>query len=596
MTDPGAISEQWAPQQLAEFLAVISNAPDPDRAIQDAVDGAAEAVDAEVAAAIGQDTVLASIGFPDAEEPVGELLAVAAGRQDDIELAGLGRCHTLSVPIDHSEVRSLLVARHEVPFEPVEIGLVSGMARVLELGLRMLRAVERERGLRTEADRQASENARLAKTLQYRIELEQLIMRMSRRFVMASLDDLDDAFARTVEEVGRFLEVSLVSLHETREHVDWFELLPVASWTSVGPDPDAQRLGLDRLLMDDLTIGAPHQVLDLSELPTAAHRARATLDELSAESSVLVPLGDLTLQYVLLAVAEQPRTWSDDDLALLRVTGEIAMSALARRAATDQLEAANEQLLAYNKDLAEMNEQLREASRLKDHLLSVTTHELRTPLTSIMGFSETLMRDGLDVTDARTYVEVIHRQSQRLLHLVSDLLDVSRLQTGRVVPDRTEIEVLDAVRQWAHELGVDHDDLSIEGEPALINIDAGHLAQIVQNLVSNARKYGAPPITLTVQHVGADTEVAVSDRGDGVDPEFVPQLFDAFTQASTGTRRSASGTGLGLAIVKSLAEVNGCEIRYEPNEPTGARFVLRVPGDLRTADDATMEPSASSTR
>jgi signal transduction histidine kinase len=107
--------------------------------------------------------------------------------------------------------------------------------------------------------------------------------------------------------------------------------------------------------------------------------------------------------------------------------------------------------------------------------------------------------------------------------------------------------------------------------------DPRHLHQILVNLLSNARKYGRPPVRVAVRRADGVAEIGVSDEGEGVPPDFVPLLFDRFSRASTGVAPTHKGTGLGLYIVDQLARANGGSVRYEPNEPRGSRFVVRVP-------------------
>ena len=118
--------------------------------------------------------------------------------------------------------------------------------------------------------------------------------------------------------------------------------------------------------------------------------------------------------------------------------------------------------------------------------------------------------------------------------------------------------------------------MQIDGSPVSY-IDPFHLRQMVANLVSNALRYGEPPVVVTVLEDADGVSLEVTDAGAGVPEDFVPQLFDRFTRATTGTAAQQSGSGFGLYIVNRLAEANGCRLTYSPGAPSGSRFRLELP-------------------
>ncbi|MEY2475982.1 MAG: hypothetical protein QOG87_1297 [Actinomycetota bacterium] len=230
--------------------------------------------------------------------------------------------------------------------------------------------------------------------------------------------------------------------------------------------------------------------------------------------------------------------------------------------------------------LEAVNNELRLADQLKSDFVSMASHELRTPLTSILGFSSTL-RDYWDATsdeDKLDYLDVIDRQARRLSRLVNDLLAMSRIESGKLDVRRTRVDVSELARAAVSGLGDAAVAVEVTGPPHLdVAADPDHVEQIVVNFVGNALKYGDPPITVQLVDAGDTVEVRVCDAGEGIPAEFVPQLFEKFAQASTGSTRGASGTGLGLSIVRGLARANGGETWFEPNQPTGAVFGVRLP-------------------
>lgn len=221
---------------------------------------------------------------------------------------------------------------------------------------------------------------------------------------------------------------------------------------------------------------------------------------------------------------------------------------------------------------------LEKADELKSQFLSMASHELRTPLTSILGFAHTLEHRWRELPeeDKLEFIGVIGRQSARLARLVDDLLTMSRIEAGAVVPRAQPIPL----RQMIERAIAQFDTMQLSCAcPGTLQVcaDPDHLEQILINYVSNALKYGEPPYSLTVNEEGSDVTIRMSDRGPGVPAEFVPQLFERFSQARDGSRRATQGTGLGLSIVRELARLQGGEAWYERNGDCGSTFAVRLP-------------------
>jgi diguanylate cyclase (GGDEF)-like protein len=206
-----AIPTSWAAQQLTEFVAAVSSAGDEQAAIRDAVERAAEAFEAEVAAILGADEVLAAIGFGVAGVPSDELAAVAANHALKLEVPGIGECAALVTTIGDDRLETLLLARHgDLEFSSEERNLARGMARVLALTVRLHRLVEVERGLRGLSERQSAENARLVDSL---AERQRLLERLSK--IQSSIvrrRDLDEVFAGIVDGAHDLLGDETVGL------------------------------------------------------------------------------------------------------------------------------------------------------------------------------------------------------------------------------------------------------------------------------------------------------------------------------------------------------------------------------------------------
>jgi len=230
--------------------------------------------------------------------------------------------------------------------------------------------------------------------------------------------------------------------------------------------------------------------------------------------------------------------------------------------------------------------QTEEASRLKDEFLATVSHELRTPLTAVLGWSHLLRSGQLKGGDAERALETIERNARAQAQLIEDLLDVSRIVTGNLRLDVRPVEpasfidpAVEALRPAAEAKGVrlqkviDTGLSTVAGDPA-------RLQQVVWNLLSNAVKFTPKGgrVQVRLERVDSHVEIAVSDTGAGIDPEFLPHVFERFRQADQKTTRAHGGLGLGLAIVRHLVELHGGTIDAESGgEGHGATFTVRLP-------------------
>jgi signal transduction histidine kinase len=233
----------------------------------------------------------------------------------------------------------------------------------------------------------------------------------------------------------------------------------------------------------------------------------------------------------------------------------------------------------FDAERLRFEDELRTAERLKTEFVAMTSHELRTPLTSIRA-AVSMIRSYWDtVSEDRKMrlLEVIEGQSQRLSRLVENILAAANLEAGVVLPRITTVDMVAAAEEVARDFAAEI-DVAIDVErPLFAMADPDHTRQILVNFVGNSLKYGAPPISITARRREHAVEIRVTDEGAGVPAEFVPRLFDRFTQASGGDTRHASGSGLGLSIVKGLAEACDGRVHYAPNDPRGACFILTLP-------------------
>ncbi len=223
------------------------------------------------------------------------------------------------------------------------------------------------------------------------------------------------------------------------------------------------------------------------------------------------------------------------------------------------------------------NRERDEASRLKDEFLMTVSHELRTPLTAILGWSRMLSSGQIRDGQRPRAMEAIERNAKALHQLVNDLLDVSRIVSGKlrldvqaVALNETIAAAVDAIRPAADAKGI-HLVTSIDLGSRWVNGDSSRLQQVVWNLLSNAVRFTPADgrIDVAVKREGEEIALSVTDTGAGVEPEFLPYVFERFRQGASGTTRSHGGLGLGLAIVRHLVEL-GATFRVSLPARTGA--------------------------
>ena len=228
----------------------------------------------------------------------------------------------------------------------------------------------------------------------------------------------------------------------------------------------------------------------------------------------------------------------------------------------------------------------RDANRLKDEFLAVLSHELRTPLNAILGYARLMRGNMLPEDQIARGLETLERNARWLTQIVDDVLDVSRIVSGKIRLDVQAVElagILDnaiaTVQPAADAKNVRLQSL-IDPRVGPISGDPDRLQQVVWNLVSNAVKFTPKGgrVQVRLERVNSHVEVVVSDTGIGIKPDFLPLVFERFRQAESGPTRKTGGLGLGLAIVRHLVEMHGGSVHAaSPGEGQGATFTVRFP-------------------
>jgi signal transduction histidine kinase len=338
----------------------------------------------------------------------------------------------------------------------------------------------------------------------------------------------EEVAARVLEPAAAIVGARAIAIRNAEEKVVAAWNVPDAAWASLARDRETARLWEDA------------EIVDLE-----------------------VPGGSLVVW-----TSPYAPFFGGDELAVLRTLGALTGLALDR---VRLFEAEHQSRLA-----------LERANEMKSNFVALAAHELRTPMTTIHGFVTTLhhLSDRLDQDRIEQVRDALLQQTQRMANLVEQLLDLSRLDADAIdiVPETVQVrsQVVEIVAASAPDpalvvIEIDDDTVAIA--------DRNALDRIVSNLVTNAFRYGQPPVIVRAEQSDRHFRLTVEDQGQGVAAEFIPDLFERFTR-SDGSRRNAAGTGLGLAIARSYARAHGGDLFYEDAAPHGARFELVLPSSL----------------
>src|SRR5215510_8840080 len=243
------------------------------------------------------------------------------------------------------------------------------------------------------------------------------------------------------------------------------------------------------------------------------------------------------------------------------------------------------------------------ASRSKDEFVAMISHEIRSPLNSILGWAQLLRMGKFDQAETERATEIIERNARAQSQLVEDLLDISRVITGKLTLDVRSVELaqiieaaMDSIRPAAEAKSIQLRS-RIESRDSLVSGDPNRLQQIVWNLLSNAVKFTPRHgrVEVSLGRVDSHFQITVSDSGVGISPEFLPFVFDRFSQADTSTERKYGGLCLRLAIVRHLVELHGGTAQADsPGEGQGATFTVTLPVKALREEMNELEPAAPS--
>ncbi len=426
-------------------------------------------------------------------------------------------------------------------------------------------------------ERQASLLAELSALLSSSLEQERVLPRIARLAIpllgdLCALDLLGDD--------GRIRREACAHVDLTKEG------LAFEARARHGYNPAASS-GVPAVLRSrQAVVVSPATPADLAQAAQTAEQLEI-FRQLGVRSWMIVPMiaRERAIGAVTFAITESDRRYDRVDLLLAQAVA--SQVAFARGSARVNREAE------VARDAAES------ANRAKDEFLSTLSHELRTPLNAVLGWATLLEQGRLSDTQAGRALQIILRNVNAQIRLVDDLLEMSRVVSGRMRLAVQPVDLVTIVRQALDALRPAADAKGIRLQTVLASPggpvigDPDRLVQVMWNLLSNAVKFTPKHgrVQVLVQLVNSYVEIIVSDTGQGIRPELLPYIFDRFRQGDSTITRAHGGLGLGLALVRTLVELHGGTVFAEsPGEGQGATFVVKLP--LMVTD--VREPQAAS--
>lgn len=406
------------------------------------------------------------------------------------------------------------------------------------------------------AERRAAFLAEAASMLASTLDYEETLVNISRLAIPAFADWCFVCLLKDSGEVGSIQAAHADPVLERLAHKLTFSMEDVKK----GRLPAARVLGTGRpeLLTDISSDYLKETVADSEQFEI--------LMKIGCRSAVIVPiLGHQSVLGLIGFGSGQPGRYHPAELTLAEE--------LARR-------------VSLALDNVKLYRQAQEANRAKDEFLATLSHELRTPLNAILGWTQILRKKSLDAATVERAFEAIERNAKAQAELIEDMLDVSRIITGRLRLELGPADLLsavetalDAVRPAAGAKGVNLECV-IGQDAGVISGDPQRLQQIVWNLLSNAVKFtpAGGSVLVSVDRIEAHLRLTVSDTGKGIHPHFLPHVFDRFRQAENTISRTHGGLGLGLSIARHLVELHGGSIdASSAGEGKGATFTVTFP-------------------
>ena len=429
--------------------------------------------------------------------------------------------------------------------------------------------------------------------LQRRAQIDSLLSSISRQFIDS---DAEAAIHFTLEAIANFINAERLCIFEYTENQERYRLL--YDWCAAGikvfgnchQNAEAS-INVCSWLNNQMLNGRVVALSHLDELPPDATETRASFETQLIQSCLNVPMihGGKVVGYIGADSMRFAKTWSQEDINLVRLVGELIAIGRARHQAESALKVAKE--TAEN------------ASKAKSIFLANMSHELRTPLNAILGFSQLMERDPAITPRQRESLGIINRSGEHLLALIDDVLEMSKIEAGRIVlnPAPFNLHYLLGTLQEMFQIRTQSKQLFLEFDiapdlPQVVVTDEGKLRQVLINLLGNAVKFTQNGgITLRAfadssQTVNPQLFFEIEDTGKGIAPAEMDRLFQPFVQTESGIK-SKEGTGLGLTISRQYVELMGGNIHCNSILGQGSIFSFALPVTLAKAAEIVAQPT-----
>ena len=445
----------------------------------------------------------------------------------------------------------------------------------------------------------AIENAKLFEATQERLRESETLLAVSQS--VSSTLDLKETVQRVAREAAIAAEADSSGaylLDPTHGVIRPFASHNLPDWVSEPFQRTALSLRAFPLVKEAFDRRAPVYSSDVPTDPRCAHPA---IRRLAFQSCLVAPMiaKEKFIGVLFLVWWQKSHSFTPEQLCLMDGVARQAAMAIDNASAYHEIEELNigleEKIAKRTRELSEINtaleashRRLQELDRAKSDFLLNVSHELRTPLTAIKGSVDNLL-DGITghlSEPQRKYLVRIQANADRLVRLIDDLLDLARIEEGRVQVTSTLFslaglagELLDSLRPVAAGKGLEL-RLASRQDPLLVHADRDKVGQVLMNLIGNAIKFTSTGGSVEVELTGEEEDLAavrITDTGEGIPPEELPRIFDKFYQVQLGLEPKAKGTGLGLSIAKGLVELQGGRIWAESRVGHGSTFFFTVP-------------------
>ncbi len=430
--------------------------------------------------------------------------------------------------------------------------------------------------------------------LQRRAQIDSLLSSISRQFIDG---DAEAAINFTLQAIANFINAERLCIFAYTENQECYRLL--YDWCAVGiqvfgnchQNAEAS-INVCSWLNQQMLSGKVVALSNLDELPTDATETRASFQAQLIQSCLNVPMihGGKVVGYIGADSMRFAKTWSQEDINLVRLVGELIAIGRARHQAESALKVAKE--AAEN------------ASKAKSIFLANMSHELRTPLNAILGFSQLMERDTALTSRQRESLGIINRSGEHLLALIDDVLEMSKIEAGRIVlnPVAFNLHLLLETLREMFQIRTQSKQLFLEFDiaadlPQFVVTDEGKLRQVLINLLGNAVKFTKTG-GITLRAFVASSELPlnheiffeIEDTGKGIASEEMDRLFQPFVQTESGIQ-SKEGTGLGLTISRQYVQLMGGNISCHSVLGEGSVFSFNLPVNLAQAAEIIAKPA-----